>query len=61
MEATTPSPESVDPKDNEALLLQDCSRPLFRWFLSRIDNRRILKEVTRDADHQADRTPSGLS
>jgi len=29
--------------DNPSLLCQDCSRPLFRWFLSRIDWKRILK------------------
>jgi len=33
--------------DNPRLLCQDCSRPLFRWFLSRIDWRRILKQTTR--------------
>ena len=30
--------------DNEVLLCQDCSTPLFRWFLSRIDWVRILKQ-----------------
>lgn len=32
--------------DNQRLLCQDCSRPLFRWFLSRIDWRRILKQMS---------------
>jgi hypothetical protein len=32
--------------DNPRVLCQDCSRPLFRWFLSRIDWRRILKQMT---------------
>ena len=32
--------------DNHELLLQDCNRPLFRWFLGRIDWKRILKEMT---------------
>jgi hypothetical protein len=31
--------------DNPTLLCQDCSTPLFRWFLSRIDWKRILKEM----------------
>jgi len=30
--------------DNTSLLCQDCHRPLFRWFLSRIDWVRILKQ-----------------
>jgi hypothetical protein len=29
--------------DNLQLLCQDCSVPLFRWFLSRIDWKRALK------------------
>ena len=32
--------------DNPDLLCQDCSTPLFRWFLSRIDWKRNLKEMT---------------
>jgi hypothetical protein len=44
-----------EPGDNPALLLQDCSRPLFRWFLSRIDWKRILKEKARP-----DCLPGGL-
>lgn len=31
--------------DNADLLCQDCHRPLFRWFLSRIDWKRIYKEA----------------
>ena len=34
--------------DNPDLLNQDCSQPLFRWFLSRIDWRRILAEMSRE-------------
>lgn len=34
--------------DNQQVLNQDCSRPLFRWFLSRIDWKRILKTMTRN-------------
>ena len=30
--------------DNADLLCQDCYVPLFRWFLSRVDWVRILKE-----------------
>ena len=30
--------------DNLRVLCQDCSTPLFRWFLSRIDWMRILKQ-----------------
>lgn len=33
--------------DNPRLLCQDCSRPLFRWFISRVDWRRILVEMFR--------------
>ena len=32
--------------DNPDLLCQDCSQPLFRWFLGRIDWKRTLKEMT---------------
>lgn len=35
----------TNPCDNPRVLNQDCSRPLFRWFLSRIDWRRILKQM----------------
>ncbi len=31
--------------DNPRLLCQDCHQPLFRWFLSRIDWMRVLKEM----------------
>ena len=31
--------------DNAELLCQDCYTPLFRWFLSRIDWMRVLKEM----------------
>ncbi len=31
--------------DNPRLLCQDCSVPLFRWFLSRIDSMRVLKQL----------------
>jgi len=31
--------------DNSALLCQDCNQPLFRWFLSRVDWMRILKQM----------------
>ena len=31
--------------DNSVLLCQDCSTPLFRWFLSRVDWVRVLKEM----------------
>jgi hypothetical protein len=34
--------------DNPDLLNQDCSQPLFRWFLSRIDWRRTLVELCRE-------------
>lgn len=34
--------------DNPNVLAQDCSRPLFRWFLSRIDWRRILKQLPKE-------------
>lgn len=34
--------------DNPELLCQDCSQPLFRWFLSRIDWRRTLAEMPRE-------------
>jgi len=33
--------------DNPRLLCQDCSTPLFRWFLSRVDWVRILREQGR--------------
>lgn len=33
--------------DNLRVLCQDCSTPLFRWFLSRIDWMRILKQQER--------------
>jgi hypothetical protein len=33
--------------DNQELLCQDCHRPLFRWFLSRIDWKRIYKEMNK--------------
>jgi len=32
--------------DNADLLCQDCYVPLFRWFLSRVDWVRILKQNT---------------
>jgi hypothetical protein len=32
--------------DNHRLLCQDCSTPLFRWFLTRIDWKRTLKELS---------------
>ena len=39
----------MNPKgDNPELLCQDCSQPLFRWFLSRIDWRRTLVELCRE-------------
>jgi hypothetical protein len=39
----------VNPKgDNPELLCQDCSQPLFRWFLSRIGWTRTLAEMTRE-------------
>jgi hypothetical protein len=31
--------------DNPVLLCQDCSTPLFRWFLSRVDWVRVLKQM----------------
>ena len=31
--------------DNSILLCQDCHQPLFRWFLSRVDWVRILKQM----------------
>jgi len=34
--------------DNEVLLCQDCSTPLYRWFLSRIDWVRILKQQRKE-------------
>jgi hypothetical protein len=34
--------------DNPALLCQDCHVPLFRWFLSRVDWMRILKQMERN-------------
>lgn len=37
--------DTSDLKDNLTLLNQDCHQPLFRWFLSRIDWKRILKEM----------------
>ena len=41
----TAPPLIAPPGDNPSLLCQDCSRQLFNWFLSRIDWRRILKEM----------------
>jgi hypothetical protein len=41
---TSPSEYEYDRK-GEHLLLQDCNRKLFNWFLSRIDWKRILKEL----------------
>lgn len=36
--------------DNADLLCQDCYVPLFRWFLSRVDWVRILKQNTTQHD-----------
>ena len=36
--------------DNADLLCQDCYVPLFRWFLSRVDWVRILKQNTIQSD-----------
>jgi hypothetical protein len=36
--------------DNAELLCQDCYVPLFRWFLSRVDWVRILKQNTIQSD-----------
>ena len=36
--------------DNADLLCQDCYVPLFRWFLSRVDWVRILKQHTIQSD-----------
>lgn len=33
--------------DNPDLLCQDCDKHLFAWFLTRIDWKRILKEMQR--------------
>jgi len=43
----------VNPKgDNPELLCQDCSQPLFRWFLSRIGWTRTLAEMTREKNER---------
>ena len=34
--------------DNPKLLCQDCNEKLFRWFQTRIDWMRILKEMEND-------------
>jgi|Laugrespbdmm15sn_2_1035079.scaffolds.fasta_scaffold24388_4 hypothetical protein len=34
--------------DNEVLLCQDCNTPLYRWFLTRIDWMRILKQQLKE-------------
>jgi hypothetical protein len=41
-------------KDNPRLLLQDCNRKLFQWFLNRADSRRILKELPKMAVFKSD-------
>ena len=33
--------------DNPRLLCQDCSTPLFRWFLSRVEWVGMLKQINR--------------
>jgi hypothetical protein len=33
--------------DNQNLLCQDCNRRLFRWFFTRIDWKRVLKELVK--------------
>jgi len=44
----------VNPCDNARVLCQDCSRPLFRWFLTRIDWRRILKLLDTNQEPRQD-------
>ena len=39
--------EAPDLRDNPALLCQDMNYKLFMWFVSRIDWKRILKEMSR--------------
>jgi len=34
--------------DNPRLLCQDLNRKLFNWFMSRIDWKRLLKEMTNE-------------
>jgi len=40
----------IEKGDNAELLCQDCYVPLFRWFLSRVDWVRILKQHTIQSD-----------
>ena len=40
----------IEKGDNAELLCQDCNVPLFRWFLSRVDWVRILKQHTMQSD-----------
>lgn len=43
----------MNPKgDNPDLLCQDCSQPLFRWFLSRVDWTRTLAVMTREKNRK---------
>lgn len=43
----------MNPKgDNPELLNQDCSQPLFRWFLSRVGWTRTLAEMTREKNRK---------
>jgi hypothetical protein len=38
--------------DNEVLLCQDCNTPLYRWFLTRIDWMRILKQQLKEKSNE---------
>ena len=40
--------DEPDLRDNARLLCQDINHKLFMWFLTRIDWKRILKEMTNE-------------